>query len=67
MPAAHGARAHAFDFLHRCFDRFATHYDERLETVRLLAAEVIGKAMVGPDKADFNFDVVRGRRQSREA
>ena len=30
--------------------------------MRVPAAEVIGKAVVGPDKADLNLDVVRGRR-----
>jgi len=29
--------------------------------MRVLAAEVLGKAVVGPDKPDLNFDVVRGR------
>ena len=28
----------------------------------VLAAEVIGKAVVGPDKGDLNFDVIRSRR-----
>jgi hypothetical protein len=33
---------------------------ERLQAVRVIAAKVIGKAVVGPDKADLNLDVVRG-------
>jgi hypothetical protein len=44
--------------------------ESRLQTlrqaVRVIAAKVIGKAVVGPDKADLNLDVVRGRRQSRK-
>src|SRR5512147_902127 len=43
-----------FDLLHRLIDRSAAHDDERFQTARKLAAEFLGKAVVGPDKADLN-------------
>ena len=49
------------DFLHRYLDGSAAHYNERLQAMRVLAAEVMGKAMVGLDKTHFNLDLVRGR------
>src|SRR5439155_10758364 len=51
-----------FDFFHRRLDGSAALHNVSLQAARVLAAEVIGKAVVGMDKPDLDRNVIRGWR-----
>src|SRR5437667_7467448 len=47
-----------FDFFHGYVNRFIAHHDERFESMWIVTAKVVGKAVIRANKSNLNLNVV---------